>query len=295
MYMKNAINLFIFLAVAAGIFFGYKWLKNPGNSFEKKSSTYAVVIGVSTYALGGQPGQVPNLRFCDDDASLFYGFLRSDAGGSVPEANISLLIDQQATKAAIINQLNEVFARSGPDDRVIFYFAGHGNNGVFAPYDLDLTVNSTSLFHKEIKGAFRKCRAKTRLCFADACRSGSMKERERSIVAASGQVAEEASTIERSLGDPQAGLVVLMATRPYQNAKENPNIVHGYFTKFLVDGLEGKADKNADQIVTIREVFDYLYQNLFEISKGKPADKGQLPVIFGDYDENMPLAHLKAA
>lgn len=288
--MKNSTSILIIVLVAASIFFGTRWLKRANNSIGE-GKTYAVVIGVSNYLLAGKPNQITNLQFCDDDANLFYSFLRSSAGGSVPEANISLLIDSQASKANILRQMDELFAKSGPNDRVIFYFAGHGNNGIFIPYDMDSYNSSTNLYHKEIKDAFRKCRAKTRLCFADACRSGSMKDRDE----ITSKVPERDATDVRSFEDSESGLVVLMATRPYQNAGENPNIVHGYFTKFLVDGLEGKADKNTDKIVTIKEAYDYLFINLAEISKGKPKEKAQVPVIFGEYKDDMPIANLKSA
>jgi hypothetical protein len=289
--MKKLTNFLIFLVIAGGVFIGYKWLKGSGNIIRSEGKTYAVVVGISNYKLAGQPNQITNLNFCDDDANLFYSFLKSSAGGSVPESNIALLIDNNASKANILDQMDKMFARSGPNDRVIFYFAGHGNNGYFIPYDMDTYKSNSNLFHKEVKEAFRKCRAKTRLCFADACRSGSMKYREEEASASPQRSAPEV----RSFEDSEAGLVVLMATRPYQNAGENTNIIHGYFTKFLVDGLQGKADKNTDQIVTIKEAYDYLFLNLAEISKGKPVEKAQAPVIFGDYDENMPIANLKSA
>jgi hypothetical protein len=289
--MKNLPNILIFILVAGGIFAGYKWRKGAFSSHGDNGKTYAVIVGISDYLHGGQPNQINNLRFCDDDAHLFYSFLKTAAGGSVPEENIALLIDNKASKANILQQMNTMFAKSGPNDRVIFYFAGHGNNGYFATYDVDLGNPATNLDHREVKEAFRRCHAKTRLCFADACRSGSMKniERKRSISP------EATSRAVRSFEDEESGLVVLMATRSYQNAGESMNIAHGYFTKFLVEGLEGKADRNADQLVSIREAFDYLYMNLSSLPKDNSQDKGQLPVIFGKYDPDMPVASLKSA
>ncbi|MNL65984.1 hypothetical protein D3C87_1903860 [compost metagenome] len=99
----------------------------------------------------------------------------------------------------------------------------------------------------------------------------------------------------RSFEDEESGLVVLMAARSYQYSSENVSIGHGYFTKFLVDGLQGGADKNKDELVTIKEAFDYLYLHLASLPKNGPEDKGQIPVIFGKYDPDMPVAKLKGA
>lgn len=292
--MKNITNILIFVAVAAGVFYGYKWFK--GASFSgSQGNTYAVIVGISDYLNGSDPqsgiqAQLNDLRYCDDDARIFYDFLRSPAGGSVPAENIALLIDKQACKGQIISQMESFFAKSGPDDRVIFYFAGHGANGFFASYDIDMRDMNTSLKHKEVKEVFRKCRAKTRLCFADACMSGSMKNRAREVV----EVKPVQVSI-RSFEDEESGLVVLMAARSYQYSSENVSIGHGYFTKFLVDGLQGDADKNKDALVTIKEAFDYLYLHLASLPKNGPEDKGQIPVIFGKYDPDMPVARLKGA
>ena len=292
--MKNITNILIFVAVAAGVFYGYKWFK--GAKFSgNDGNTYAVVVGISDYLNGSDPqsgvqAQLSDLRYCDDDARIFYDFLRSPAGGAVPAENIALLIDNQASKAQIISQMESFFAKSGPDDRVIFYFAGHGANGFFAGYDIDMRNMNTSLKHKEVKEIFRKCRAKTRLCFADACMSGSMKNRARAVA--------EVTPVQvsvRSFEDEESGLVVLMAARSYHYSSENVSIGHGYFTKFLVDGLQGEADKNKDDLVTIKEAFDYLYLHLASLPKHGPDDKGQIPVIFGKYDPDMPVARLKAA
>ena len=292
--MKNITNILIFVAVAAGVFYGYKWFK--GASFSgSQGNTYAVIVGISDYLNGSDPqsgiqAQLNDLRYCDDDARIFYDFLRSPVGGSVPAENIALLIDKQAGKGQIISQMESFFAKSGPDDRVIFYFAGHGANGFFASYDIDMRDMNTSLKHKEVKEVFRKCRAKTRLCFADACMSGSMKNRAREVV----EVKPVPVSI-RSFEDEESGLVVLMAARSYQYSSENVSIGHGYFTKFLVDGLQGDADKNKDALVTIKEAFDYLYLHLASLPKNGPEDKGQIPVIFGKYDPDMPVARLKGA
>ncbi|SDE30077.1 Uncharacterized protein, contains caspase domain [Dyadobacter soli] len=290
--MKNITNILIFIGAAAGIFYGYKWLKSSDFS-GNEGNTYAVIVGISDYLNGSDPqsgiqAQLSDLRYCDDDARIFYDFLRSPAGGSVPAENIALLIDNQASKAQIISQMESFFAKSGPDDRVIFYFAGHGANGFFASYDIDMRNMNTSLKHKEVKEIFRKCRAKTRLCFADACMSGSMKNRAREVV-------EVKPVSVRSFEDEESGLVVLMAARSYQYSSENVSIGHGYFTKFLVDGLQGEADKNKDDLVTIKEAFDYLYLHLASLPKHGPDDKGQIPVIFGKYDPDMPVAKLKGA
>jgi hypothetical protein len=83
----------------------------------------AVVIGISDY----QDPNIPDLRFADRDAEAFSNYLRSPAGGSVPEAQISILTNQKATAGNIIAALTGLVEDSKPGDRVIFSFSGHGD------------------------------------------------------------------------------------------------------------------------------------------------------------------------
>jgi hypothetical protein len=52
---------------------------------------------------------------------------------------------------------------------------------------------------------------------------------------------KQVPVLVRSVEDEQSRPVVLMAARFYQYSNENVSIGHGYFTKFLADGLQGGA------------------------------------------------------
>ena len=62
---------------------------------------------------------------------------------------------------------------------------------------------------------------------------------------------------------------------------------HGGFTHFLLDGLRGNGDANADGIVTFSEVFDYVSNSVISATEGRqnPQRSG-----FGD----VPLAVVEA-
>lgn len=51
---------------------------------------------------------------------------------------------------------------------------------------------------------------------------------------------------ERSFEDGESGSTALMTARSYQYSSENVSIGHGYFTKFLVDGLQGGEKYDPD-------------------------------------------------
>ncbi|MBK9017581.1 MAG: caspase family protein [Saprospiraceae bacterium] len=90
-----------------------------------KATTRAVVVGISDY----QDMGIPDLRFADRDAEAFANWLRSPAGGSVPERNLVLLTNKQATIAQFAKALDGLMETVKEGDLVIIYFSGHGDWG----------------------------------------------------------------------------------------------------------------------------------------------------------------------
>jgi len=60
---------------------------------------------------------------------------------------------------------------------------------------------------------------------------------------------------------------------------------HGVFTYYLVRGLKGEADKDGDGIVTMREIYDYIYRSVSEATAGR-----QHPYLGGVFDNELPLS-----
>ena len=88
---------------------------------------WAVVVGVGAYH------HMPALRYTDDDAYRFYAFLKSPEGGSLPDDQIRILIDEEATLKHLKETMTDLFGRAGPDDLILLYFSGHGVRGAFLP------------------------------------------------------------------------------------------------------------------------------------------------------------------
>lgn len=287
--MKSIVNFLIFLAVAGGIYFGYKWFKSSdiaSGLSDTPGKTYAVIVGVSDYKYLAPPSATNrnppfDLNYCDDDARLVYNFFQSPEGGSVPAENMILLLDNQASTANVIGQMRKLFSKSTSKDRIVFFFSGHGSDGVFCPYDYDRT---NVLSKSAIAAVFRESRAKTRLLFGDACHAGSMLKNASSTRAVPGAVSKT--------DDEQAGFAGFMASRSDQTSGEdaNPNGTHhGFFTNYFVEGAKGKADKDNNRIVTISELYSYVRANLIRRTNGQ-----QIPVTLGKFSDKMAFSYLPA-
>jgi len=231
---------------------------------------FAVIVGCADY----QNNRL-DLRYPDDDAYRYYAYLKSCEGGGIEDDHVSILIDEAATKQNILNTMNSVFSKAGANDMLIFYFSGHGAEGAFCPTDIN-DQYSSFLSHDEVKAVFKKYPAKYKICFADACFSGSIYEGKPPASSQSSSAASETS------------VVIIMSSTPQQTSQENPKIRQGAFTYYLLKGLRGAADRNKDMTITLEELFPYVKANVLNFTQNQ-----QTPIIEGNASKYMPIGVLK--
>jgi hypothetical protein len=239
---------------------------------------WAVLIGISDYA----DGRVPPLRYADDDARSMYEFLRSPAGGEVPESQIRLLLNEEATSAAIREALFVFLQQAEPEDLVTVYVASHGSpdparpsNLYILPYDTDVDALAATAFPMwDVKTALRRQIASERVVvIADACRSAGTLVDEANPM---GAAFSEFFSPSRRMTLSAAGLNEVS----YEDDRWGGG--HGVFTYHLLEGLKGAADGNGDGVVSFREVAQYVSDRV-----GEDTDGGQNPEWSGLGDVEM--------
>jgi hypothetical protein len=111
---------------------------------------HALLIGVGRYShlpkatLEGPPFDVEGLR---DVLSRRWGF---------DPANISTLLDEQATKTAILSAIDDLASRTRPGDFVFIYFSGHGTSGYDTAFkDAGLDGGTGALVPADFKSTAR--------------------------------------------------------------------------------------------------------------------------------------------
>ncbi len=250
----------------------------PSNPVRVEASNnvkiWAVIVGVGKYSA------MPSLKFSDDDAYRFYSFLRSPEGGALPESQISVLVDESATRESILAEMRKNFLRADANDVVMLYFSGHGLEGCFLPVDYDGYNNK--LRHDEIKNIFKQSKAKHKICLADACHSGSLNS---GGLAAKSPVAVSLARYYQAFENADGGIALLMSSKSEELSLEDHGLRQGVFTYYVLQGLKGTADNNNDQLVTIRELYRYVYTKVRDYTAG-----AQNPVLTGDFDDAMPVA-----
>ncbi|MCX6123023.1 MAG: caspase family protein [Ignavibacteriales bacterium] len=227
---------------------------------------WAVVVGVSEYK---NPG-IPSLKYADKDAEALADFLRRPEGGGYDSDHMQVLLNKDATltnlKAALITFLNQAIDM----DLVIIYFAGHGapepakpSNTYLLTYDTDPNSLGTSAFPMwDIETVLKRyISAKRVVVFSDACHSGAISVN----FTTRGLADSEPNLVNQYLADlskTKEGIVIFTASAAGEVSQEFPDMGHGAFTFYLLEGLEGKADFNNDYTVTINELMQYVEEQV---------------------------------
>lgn len=242
----------------------------------------AVVIGVGQY----QSADIPDLEFARADAQAVYDFLKSDAAG--PFDDVLFLADEEATGAAMRQAMFVFLQQADWNDLVVVYYAGHGapdparpDNLYLLPSDADLGALAATGFPMwDVKTALRRQIAAERvLVIADACHSAGTADGD---VVGGGDANAIAGGFSQ-LFTPSRRLMMTAANTNEFSLEDSRWGGHGVFTHFLLEGLEGKGDLDADGIVTFTELFDFVADNVRTSTSGRqnPQRSG-----FGD----IPLA-----
>lgn len=227
--------------------------------------TYAVVVGCADYKRDDL-----DLRYSDDDAYRFYAYLKSCEGGAVPDENIAVLVDEAATKSNIIQTMNDVFSRASANDMLLFFYSGHGAESAFCPTDITDQYNSL-LLHSEVKAVFKKYPARYKICYADACYSGSIYQ-------------GTPTSTPAVTGASETSVAIMMSSKNTETSQENSKMRQGAFTYYLIKGLKGSADRDKDNTIDLGELFTYVKGNVLNLTENR-----QTPIIEGNASRDMPL------
>jgi len=255
----------------------------------KLPTIWAVVVGISKYE-----DRNLELRFANKDAQSFYGFLKSPGGGAIPDKQIDLLLDRNATRADIIQAINSKLRMAYDEDEVIIYIACHGvpdevsGELYFLGYDADSrNIPGTGISQSDIQKAIATARAKKIVMIADACHSGSLNLPP--TIAARGNAAYLTNKLLKGLTEVRSGIAMMTASSANEFSREGENWDgHGVFTYHLVRGLKGPADRNNDGVITIRELHEYVYRAVADDTNGS-----QHPDLQGRFDNDWPLGVVK--
>jgi uncharacterized caspase-like protein len=228
---------------------------------------YAIIIGIAAYR------HIRPLTKTATDARDLYDTLLQN--GYSP-SNMFLLLDEQATKAAISDKLDWLARRVGPNDTVVIFFSGHGaqliggfwSGEYLCPVEATLDkVKDTFISDEEFTMALRAIRAGRLVVFLDACHAGGVGEPKDPTVQIKAGLSEAAYT--RFLAQ---GRVIIASCKPDEVSYELPEMRNSLFTHYLLEGLRGGAAR-PDGTVWITNLFGYVYEQVSRYNLQHPFQK----------------------
>ena len=226
-----------------------------GDDVQIYKDSWAVLIGINRY------DYVERLDYAVADADSMRSLLIRQFGFR-PE-NITLLKDQEATRARITEAFGTLL-QTDQEDRVLVFYAGHGTQidlsgggemGFLVPVDGkaggSAELYSTCISMQELRNLSSLIPAKHVLFLVDACYGG--------LAATTSRVlTRETKQYLRKITVAKSRQIITAGGRGEQ-VIEKPEWGHSAFTYKLIEGLgKGLADLTGDYLVTGSELYTYL-------------------------------------
>jgi len=251
---------------------------------------YAVVVGLTKFRDQG----IPPLSLSSKDARDFSAALR-EYGQAFSRVNITLLLDEHATRDNISAALRNDLKKAGKDDVVIIYLSGHGSTDPKEPgeyyfvthdarrenlYGTALMMNDSVLF----KGIS----SERVLLLTDACHSGGyvlpgMEGAPSGAKSAQGsplqpfgawfapeqvQARAKAATQSYAKFADLRHRIAISSSEPKELSYERPTFGNSVFTHFLLRGLrDERARRPEDGVITIGRLYKFILDNTIEATQ----------------------------
>jgi WD40 repeat protein len=248
---------------------------------------FLLAVGVNDY----QDTQIPALDYPVADAEAVVKALESEAPGLYRIMKPIVLENEAVNRrnwaesfAALSRELKQT---ARPDDLLVIFMAGHGEideqtqtyHFICHDAQLDhlLDGSGTISWNDFALLADIPCR---KLAMLDTCHSGAIQGVRQDQKLAIRQFQEHV-------------VFTLAAAADNEGSQEKRSWSHGAFTKGLLDGLAGAADRSGDSVVTLEELVTYLSATV-----PKMTDDMQHPIAAPDellQFVTLPLAKLDAA
>ena len=130
----------------------------------------ALIVGVNEYP---KLTSAANLGGCVNDAKSIADAMKKQG------FEVSLITNEDATKSKILGKLKSLQSDCKPEERFVFYFAGHGTvatdgNSVLLPNDASEGTEANDLTRDELYNAVTAIPAKSHSLLLDSCFSGGL-------------------------------------------------------------------------------------------------------------------------
>ena len=227
----------------------------PVNSTQKKTNTYALIIGNEDYSSfqTGLNTEV-NVDYAINDAKIFKEYCNKTLG--IPEKQIKLLtnatLGQMNQGIAWLNNLAKV---DNGNAELIFYYSGHGlpdeqtKESYLMPVDISGTNIAQAIKLTDVYNKLNENPAKKVSVFLDACFSGGARNQ--------GLIAMKGVKINPEEVLITGNMVVFSSSSGDESSGVYREQQHGFFTYFLLKKLQESKGN-----ISYKELSDFIIENV---------------------------------
>lgn len=243
-------------------------LPQMGSYQQGYNNSWALVVGIDSYV------HLNPLKYAVNDAEAVAELLKSEFG--FKDEHVFLRCNADATKDEIERIVEKLIEETQADDRVIIFFAGHGEtrpypgsqhkDGYLAPVEARGGDWRTYIRTRQLTELLNNAAAKHILCVFDACFSGL--DFTRSTVLRQ----------HRAAWLTRRARFALTAGLDNQVVRDGGGDGHSIFTHYLLEGLRGGARGGHDDIVTAYQLMNYVREHVSSHTASiQTPDVGVLP------------------
>ncbi|TGL61205.1 caspase family protein [Leptospira ognonensis] len=257
-----------------------KGISEDNNRRKEEGNKFAFVIGINNY----NDPNIGNLDKAENDAAgvakvlLKYGnFKQIQTIGQSP---------QSQSKYEIEAEFDRMLDEMESGDSLVFYFSGHGmtdydEKNYLLTSDSSLkSIIGTSISVDDLLARTRAKGLKKVLFILDACRNP---DKTTQLIGP-----KFLSNVSFSDVDQVA---VFYSTKLGYFSYEDDKSAYGVFTKYLIYGMEGRADSNFNAEITFTELSDYVTNALKDWSSENKKNQKPYVKYFGEKSDDQIITH----
>lgn len=220
---------------------------------------YAFLVGVRQY----DRTQLNPLQFTENDVTRLAAVL---VQGGYSKSNIVLMTQTVGANETrflpvaknIRKELDLLLREVREPDSLLVAFSGHGiqfeegGDSFFCPADADLTDRASLIALGDVYKSLETSKAAAKVLLVDACRNDPL-----SSLARSRRVIDLDTLSRPPLREPPGGVAALFSCSRGEQSFEHPDLKHGIFFHYIIQGLSGQADLDKDQEISLAELEQY--------------------------------------
>lgn len=225
-------------------------LLNP----DEPGKRWAIIVGINKYMdtsikplEKAQTDAIDLAAKLEASGEFDYIFTFTDKSNDLLDPNLP-------TKTNIMKKIDTVLREAGENDFILFFFSGHGisdvsGNGYLISIDANLyDPFTTGVKVEDIISKLQIKGIKKNLIILDACRE---------VINKDTKGLSEIGLKEKEYNEAVVS-AIFYSTKSGYYSYESKDFPNGVFTHFLLEGMNGEADKDNNGVITLSELEQYV-------------------------------------